>query len=578
MKQKQTPSAIRVLKLFSHLKYRIIFAISIGVIGIIAFSFMPTFTKNIFDSLEESILAGTDPQLSFIYRQLIIFGLLALFAEVFHMICIAIILRYENDMQEKIINDIKRKLDVLPVSFLENFSPGDLGTRVSTFASSLIRTYLAIVYRITWTSFLYITTAIAMFNINWILSLVVISSLPLCILTARFVSKRTQKYFNNNNQASIDSYSFVEQKTAMNEFYKIHGVEGIQEEFCKKNKRLTKTMIGEEVSVSLNTIYITFIQNFMFLLVTVVFGVLFVNGILPEFGALPAFIIFANRFLANAVVVTMSTNLLQLVNARAPKVFEILDHPDTLTENERFGIDEIGDIEFQNVVIEQNGEKILDDISFRIPRGTSVAFVGPTGNGKSRIIELIAKLDYPTGGRILVDGVDLQEIRSDDYYRRMSIAFEKPFIFRGSVAENLLYGVRRALPENVMGVTKKLGSHSFIELLPERYETQITPNSNMLTASQRQAINVARTLLKANDLVVVVEALSSSDTMTEKDVYEKIMAHDRRQTKIFVTHRLATIENCDIIIFLENGKIAEQGTHEELMKIKGKYYQAAMSH
>jgi ATP-binding cassette subfamily B protein len=156
----------------------------------------------------------------------------------------------------------------------------------------------------------------------------------------------------------------------------------------------------------------------------------------------------------------------------------------------------------------------------------------------------------------------------------MGLAFERPFIFRGTVAENLLFGIRRALPENVMDVTEKLGSHDFIENLEKGYETQLSEGATLLSNSQKQAINVARLVLQNNDLAIYDEALSAADTVTEKSVYETIMKTGRHQTKIFITHRLSSVEKCDMIYYMEHGRILETGTHAELMALGKKYYKA----
>jgi len=567
----------RVVSMFSHLKWRIIGLIVVGMIGIAMFSFMPTFTANVFNSLEETLLAGVDPQFAFIYRQLIIFGLLALFNEVFQIFAMFTILKYERTLQEKSVNDFKRKLDLVPISFLENFSEGDLGRRVATQAKLMVRHLLSVIYRMARTIFFFITTSIAMFSISWILALVVISSLPLCILTARFVSKRTQKHFNHNNKVVNEASGFVGQKISLHQFNNVHGLKGAEEEYEVYNEREAKSRLKEEMAMEFNAIYITFIQNFYLLLVTVVFGILFINRIVPEFGALPAFIVFSNRFLANVVIVTETTNVLQAINARAPMVFEIMDHPDTLTEREHIDIEKIGDIEFKGVSLIRDGEKILNNINFTIPRGKSIAIVGPTGGGKSKVVDVLSKFETLTSGEILVNGVDLSEINRDSYYKLMGVAFERPFIFKGTVAENLLYGVRRAMPEQVMNITRKLGSHDFIEKLPHRYETELTADTFTLTTSQKQSINIARTVLKASDLVIFSGAYSTVDTITEKETFEKIMSMHPKQTKIFVTNRLAGVEKCDQILYMERGQIIESGTHQELMKQKGKYYEVFMN-
>ncbi|MCL2846949.1 MAG: ABC transporter ATP-binding protein/permease [Firmicutes bacterium] len=568
---------IRVLGLFGEFRWRILMIIGIGIVGIVMFSFTPTFTRNIFNNLEESFDLNISPTMRFIYTQLVIFTVLALLNEVFQIICSFAIIRYENRAKHELVVKIKRKLDVVPVSFLDQFATGDLTRRVANLTGMLTRTVLMIIYRAARTVFFYITTAIAMFQISWILALVVIASLPLCIITAKLVSSRTQRYFNNNNQVIINSFSYMDKKVSLHNFYRTHGIDGAELEYEAHNENETRANIAEEVALGFNTIYITFIQNFMFLLVTVVFGILFVNGTLPEFGALPAFIVFSNRFLANAVIVTETTNLLQSLGPRAKKVFEILDYPDTMTEREHIDIERIGEIAFRNVSIERGGEKLLSNVSFRIPPGSSVAIVGAAGSGKGKIVEVLAKLEQYTGGQVAIDGVNLDEIKSDSYYPNFGIAFGLPFIFRGTVAENLLYGIRRTLPENVMQVTRRLGSHDFIAQLPNGYNTELSSDTTKLSVSQKQALNVARMVLKNPDLFVFNQALSSSDPVTEKDVIESIRKMNPRQTKIFVTHRLSSIENCDMIIFMAGGRAVEMGTHAELMKRKKRYYSAYTS-
>ena len=576
-KAKQPSNVLRVLSMYSHLKWRIIGLIAIGCVGIVLFALMPMFTRNVFNLLEDSILAGTNPQIRTIYMYLVLFGILALFNEVFQLFAIWMILRYEDQLCKKVMNGFKRKLDVVPMSFLEKYQPGDLAKRVGGLVHGSVRLLLPVTFRVARSIFFFITTAIVMFMINWILAIVVIMSLPICIITARIVSKRTQRLFDRNNSVILETFSFVDQKTQLHEFNKLHGIGGTEEDYEDINDREAKGMMGEEMAVALNTVYVRFIQELMLLVVTVVFGILFISGYLTEFGALPAFLVFSNRFLANAVIVTEATNTIQMINARAPKVFEIMDCPDDLTEGERISIQRIGDIEFNKVSYIEREDVLVKNVSFKIEKGSNVALVGLVGSGKSKIVDLLAKMELPSDGMITMDGVNLNEITRDSYYSRMGIAFEKPFIFKGTVAENILYGVRRAMPERVMNVTKKLGIHDFIEQLPNRYETEVSENSPLLSLSQRQALNVARTVMKASDLVIFHDAHNAADAMAEKEGFENIMAMEDEQTKIFVTHRLSSIVKCDRIFYMERGRIVEQGTHAELMKLKKRYYRAYMS-
>jgi ATP-binding cassette subfamily B protein len=314
----------------------------------------------------------------------------------------------------------------------------------------------------------------------------------------------------------------------------------------------------------------------MYLLVTFLFGILYVMGKV-QFGVLPAFVMFSNRFLDNAVVVSTMTNMLQMITAKSPRVFELLDCPDNTTEKERVDIQKIKTgISFHNVSYSNTHDgEVIKNVSFDIPQGARVAFVGPAGSKKSVLIDLLTKLAMPTSGEILVDGVSLEEVRSKSYYKCVGVAFEKPFIFRGTVAENLLYGIRRELPENVMAVTALLNVHNYIDSLENGYETWLSDNTPLLGAGMRQLVCVARLVLQKPDVAVFCESMSSSDALTEKNTYETIMrSAPKNQTAIFVTHRLASVEKCDIIYYMEAGRILEKGSHKELMAKKGRYYRA----
>ena len=569
----------RVLGLFGDFKWRMVAVIIIGIVGIVLYSQTPAYLREAIDKLNESLLAGLSPGSSQLVNGIITtlayYLVFIVINEIFAVICYLFVLKYEEKAIQKTNVRVKRKLDVAPMSFLDQYTVGDLTRIVAYNTGDMMKTTLVTLFKFARLSFFYITSLILMFNIDWILALVVFSSLPLCIFAAKFISGKTQKLFNSQNTINGQLNTFLDKKITLHGFFKLNGMDSERDDFEKWNKEFATAQTGEATATALNTIYITFINNFYKILITVLCCLFIVTGRL-EFAALPVFLECGQRFLANAVVVTDATNLLQLIGARAERIFKVLDHPDDITEKEHIEIKNIkGEIAFRNVSLRrESNELMLENVSFAIPQGKNVAFVGPTGGGKRSIIELLSKLALQTEGSITVDGMNLDEISSRSYYDRMGIAFEKPFIFKGSVAQNILYGIGRTLPENVMGITKKLGSHSFIEQLPQGYETELWENTTLLSISQKQALSVARTALQGPDLAIFDEAISAADTLTEKQTFEAIMKLDERQTTIFVTSRLASIQNCDIIYFIERGRIAEKGTHQELMKKKKKYYKA----
>jgi len=565
----------RAYGVFSDFKWRMVIVIALGIIGIVLFSLMPTYLNAGLEQLETSMLGGgvMSDELSFIIWMLAIFVVLMIVNEVFAIVCTFLIMGYEAKAIQKFTVTVKQKLDVVPTRYLEKQNTGELTRIVCYNTPDMVRQVLFVTYQIARALFFFATTAIAMFGINTMLAFVVIASFPLCVLVARFVTKRTQKYFHNQNVAFTELNTYMDQRISLHGFYREHGLDTDTATFNNKALTHKKYQAGEQVATALNTIYITFIRNFMFLLITVLCCVMFLQGHIV-IAALPAFILFSQRFLDNTVIVTNAANVLQVMGARAKRVYEVLDSGEDVTQKENIHIDKIkGDIEFKNVgLLDDDGAELLGNISFKIQQGQSVGIIGPTGAGKHLVTELMSKMGNPTSGKITIDGVDISEIKSNSFYRRMGIASDKPFIFRGTVAENILYGVGRSLPENVMNTTKLLGSHAFIEQLPKGYETEINANTGILSISQKQAINVARTVLQSPDLVIIDSALSMSDNITEKEIFEKISKIDKNQTKVFVTQRPDSVRHCDLIIYMEKGKIKEKGTHAELMKKQGKYY------
>ena len=569
---------LRAFKTFGEYKWRMLIIILVGIVGVVALSFMPTFLNEAIGSIE---VADTFPitgmsNLLPILQSLGIFIVLMFVNEIFNIVCTFLILNFEAQSIFKLGIKVKHKLDIVPYSVLERYTVGDLTRTVAYNAPEMLKNSLVTLYQISRAAFFYITTSVAMFTLapnSWILALVVIASLPLCILVARFVSKRTQKYFAAQNELNGELNTYIDQRVSLQGFYKTHGFDDNIADFKQKNEAHARASANETTCTALNTMYITFIRNFMIVFIAVLCCVLY-NNLLLAAAALPTFIMFSQRFLDQSVVVTNATNVLQILGARTKRVFNILDQPE-VTEHEHLKISKLqGDISFEKVTLVENGEKLIDNLSVTIPRGASVGIIGPTGGGKHKIVELLAKLAIPSGGKITVGGIDLQEINSASYYDRISIAFEKPFIFKGTVAENILYGVGRAMPEKVIGTAKKLRSHAFIEQLPQGYETELNEKTKVLSTSQKQALTVARSVLETPDLIIMDAAMSFADNIIEREVFQEIIKADKNQTKIFVTHRLGSIQNCDLILYMEKGRIAEMGSHNELMAKKKKYFKA----
>lgn len=558
MKTKRQRSIFwRVMAYFKPLKWRILVVTLCGIIGIIMYSLMPNLT--------EQSLAGYG-DLGRVLQPLFLYLILCIFSEVFALICKSIIINYEYKVTVKILNDARQKLDVVPLHFIDGFEIGHT-THQMAVGRKLFQQCLAMIYQICRTIFFFVISIIAMWSMNVTLCIMVTLTLPLTIIIARLVVKYTQKFYTRSEVIESKIYNFAEERSTLHGFFNENGIAG-QDQFKAINK--SRGAVCVDTVVGLNESYINFIMNFMYLAITVVFGILAINGQLSmnDFAILPAFLIYANRFLTNTKIITTATNVIQPTKSYAEVFFGILDCPDDVTADEDTNLKKItGDIVFANVTDDK-----VKDISFQIPFGGTVAFLEEESGTGSAIVELMTKMALPKAGQIKINNLDLARIRSKDFYERVGVCFDQPFLIDGTIAENIMYGVGKTLPENVMEVTNLFGFDNFIRNLPKGYNTRLTENTVYLTNAEQQAINLSRTILHAPDVLILNNALTNFDALSEKHYNDIVINKLTDRTRILVTKQIMTITNVDKIFVCKGGRIVEAGTHDELMQLKGEYY------
>ena len=552
---------MRAMSLFKPLRWRILIVILCGIAGIALYSITPDFISKSLDAFPEIATSGMGKVL----QPIILYLILCVFAEIFTLICKTLIINYEVKVTVDVLNAARRKLDVVPLSFIDKFEIGKTTHQLSV-GRKMVQQCLAMFYDIARTVFFFILCTVMMLSLNVTLAIVVVLSLPVTLVIARVVMKRTQKYYTRNEEIEGAVYNFAEERSTLHGFFKQNGLKGT-DEFKAINQ--TKGAVGVDTVVGLNETYINFITNFMYLAVTVVFGILAINNPASvNFAILPAFLLYANRFLSNAKIITTATNIIQPTESYAKIFFGILDCPDDVTADEDTNIKRING----SIVFDQVSDDKVKDISFEIPFGSTVAFLEEENGTGSEIVELMTKLVLPQSGQIKVNNLDLARIRSKGFYERVGVCFDRPFLIDGSIAENIMYGVGKTLPENVIEVTSMFGFDNFIRTLPDSYDTHLTENPVFLTNSEQQAVNLSRTILHAPDVLILNNALSNFDTFTEKKYNDIIIKKLTDRTRILVTKQIMTIQNVDKIYVCKGGRIVESGTHAELMRQKGEYY------
>ena len=554
---------MRAMLYFKPLLWRIIVITICGIIGIALYSFMPDLTANALKAFEP---LNKNHDLMLVLHPLILYIILCVLSEVFELICRSIIIKYEYDITLGIINDARAKLDVVPLSFIDKFEISKTTHQIAV-GRKLLQQCLVMVYQICCTIFFFVLNIVMMLSLNLKLSLLVILSLPVTLIIAKIVVAKTQKFYTKNQQADGRVYNFTEQHSSLHGFFQENGIAG-KDEFKSVNR--IEGIVGVDTVVGLNETYINFISNFMYLAITVVFGILAINGSLTmaDFAILPAFLLYSSRFLSNTKIITTASNIIQPTESYAQVFFGILDCPDDVTADEDIRIKKIdGNIVFENVSTDK-----IKDISFEIPFGSTVAFLEEENGTGSEIVNLMTKMELPKSGQIKVNDINLARIRSKKFYERVGMCFEHPFLIDATIAENIMYGVGKTLTENVIQAAKMFGFDEFIRSLPQGYNTRLTENTVMLTNAEQQAVNLARTVLHAPDLLILNRALNCFDTASEKRCNDIIIRKLKNRTRVFVTTQAKTVQNVDRIYVCKGGRIVEVGTHEELLSSKGEYY------
>ena len=562
-KTKQKSLFMRAMGYFKPLLWRIIVLTILGIVGTVFYSFMPGLTADALDTFES---LGMDHNIAVVLKPLILYLIVCILAEVFEWVCKALIIKYEYDATLNIVNEARAKLDVVPLSFIDKFEISKTTHQIS-LGRKLLQQCLVMVYQICCTIFFFVLNIVMMLSLNLTLSLLVIISLPVTLMIAKIVINKTQRFYTAKSENDSKVYNFTEQHATLHGFFQENGIAG-KDEFESVNKN--NSMIAVDTVVGLNETYINFISNFMYLAITVVFGILAINGALTvqDFVILPAFLLYSSRFLSNTKIIATASNIIQPTESHAKVFFGILDCPDDVTADEDIKIKKIdGSIVFDHVSTEK-----VKDISFEIPFGSAVAFLEEESGTGSEIVNLMTKLELPKKGQIKVNDINLARIRSKKFYERLGMCFEHPFLIDATIAENIMYGVGKTLPENVIEAAKMFGFDDFIRSLPQGYNTRLTENTALLTNAEQQAVNLARTVLHAPDLLILNSALNCFDTASERRCNDVIIRKLKDRTRVFVTSQIKTVQNVDCIYVCKGGRIVEVGTHEKLMAARGEYY------
>ncbi len=415
-----------------------------------------------------------------------------------------------------------------------------------------------------------------MVYLNWILAIVTLLVVPLIVWATKQVVKRSSMNYRNRQRDLGNLNGFIEETISNSEVVTLFGKEQQTiQQFKEANEKLRYSAMQSEIVSGLLGPTNNFINNLGSGLIVGVGAIMAANSLVTV-GVITSFLTYARQFFRPINQLSNLLNTFQSAIAGAERVFEVLDERIELMDSPhslpRQPLE--GNVEFRNVSFYYVKDKpVLKNISFQANAGEIVALVGPTGSGKTTIVQLLSRFYDVTEGEILIDGENIQSYSMEHLRDSIGVVLQDTYLFSGTVRENIRYGKLDATDEEVEMAAKIAYAHSFIKYLPEQYDTLLESGGKNLSQGQRQLIAIARAILKDPDILILDEATSSVDTMTEVHIQKGLNNLMQGRTSFVIAHRLKTIENADRILVIKDGEIIEQGNHNSLMALDGFYAQ-----
>ncbi|WP_066248905.1 ABC transporter ATP-binding protein [Neobacillus drentensis] len=468
-----------------------------------------------------------------------------------------------------------KKLQKLPVSFFDSRSHGELMSRLSNDVDNVSNTISQSTTQLMSGVVILSGSLIMMLWLSPLLTLASLITVPLVFILTKTIAKRTSALFKNQQVELGKLNGHIEETISGIEIVKaFNHEEKVIEEFDVVNTRLREVGLKAQIWSGFLMPIMNVINNLGFAVVAVVGGILAVKSIITV-GAIASFITYSRQFVRPLNDLANIFNILQSGVAGAERVFEIIDEEEEpLDSPQAISLERpSGHVVFENVSFGYRPDvPILKNVSFEADIGSSTALVGPTGAGKTTIVNLLTRFYDVTGGRILLDGHDIREYTRDSLRRCFGFVLQDTYLFSGTIKENIKYGNAEASDDEVDRAARMANADTFIKRLPNQYETVLSENGGNISQGQRQLLAIARVILAKPSLLILDEATSSIDTRTELHIQGALLTLMENRTSFIIAHRLNTIRDADTIMVIDQGEIIESGNHETLMSLQGKYY------
>jgi len=510
----------------------------------------------------------------YIGRILLMLIVLYIISALFSYIMSYIMASVSQETVYKMRSDVKDKLDRLPLKYFDQRTHGEILSRVTNDMDNIATTLQQSLTQLITSLVTVIGIVIMMLTISPIMTLIALITLPASGLLTALIASKSQKYFAEQQKCIGELNGHVEEMYGGHKVVKVFGHEEDSiEKFKTVNARLYH--VGWKAQFVSGIIFpaLNFVNNIGYVLICVAGGLLVAKKVI-EIGDIQAFIQYMRQFTQPIIQVANIANVLQSTVASAERVFEILDEEEQTPDREDAQVITFlkGDIKFEHVKFGYKDDvPLMADLSIDVKEGNTVAIVGPTGAGKTTLVNLIMRFYEVQGGRITIDGVDIRDMKRGDLRSLFGMVLQDTWLFNGTIRENIAYGLEGAAEAEIIEAAKHAHAHHFIMTLPDGYNTILNEEASNISQGQKQLLTIARAFLADPAILILDEATSNIDTRTEILIQRAMTNLMRDRTSFVIAHRLSTIRDADLILVMNHGAIIEQGKHQELLDLGGFY-------
>lgn len=507
-----------------------------------------------------------------IAQLLLILGGLYVFSSLFQFIQQFIMASVAQKTVYDLREDVFDKMNKLPIAYFDRHSHGDILSRVTndidTIATTLQQSLTQFI-----TSFVTIIGIIIMMLwISPLLTVIAVVSIPLSIYVIRPLLKKSQKHFGKQQRTLGNLNGHIEEMYTGHEVVKAFGHEKQSiDTFNQVNEELYDAGRRAQFVSGIIMPLMSFIGNISYVLISIVGGILVTQRAIT-IGDIQAFITYTNQFSQPISQTANIANIIQSTIAAAERVFELLDEQEEEPVADPVVMKKIqGNVRFEQVDFGYDDTLLMQHLNIDISAGQTVAIVGPTGAGKTTLINLLMRFYELDKGRITIDGIDIKKMKRSQLRENFGIVLQDTWLFKGTIKENIAYGKTNATEEEIIAASRAAHAHHFIQTLPDGYDTLLNEEASNISQGQKQLLTISRAMLANASMMILDEATSSVDTRTEIHIQQAMNALMKNRTSFVIAHRLSTIKDADLILVMDQGAVIEQGTHEQLIQADGFY-------